>query len=180
MNGIVSTVKIFVQRGRIVLVSLVIVHRPESSASLVVISRPVVINPQRRIELLTCEQIVVGCGASGSDQVAEGILIVGICHCSGGTGEEADRTMAVKAEEESCWLLATGLLRKVHSCTWAHDSALKLIPLSVRAVWMNRPLTTTMYFLKCCLAKFRQLDCFRDFNCFRQTVPLCQDAGATA
>ena len=58
--------------------SLPRVRRPEPSLPLVVIPSPAVINAQGGIELLTGEEIVVERCASGVDQVAEGILVVGV------------------------------------------------------------------------------------------------------
>ena len=74
------------------------VHRPESSLSLVVLAA-VVIDAQERIELLAGKQVIVWRRTGLREQVAEGIVVVGIGNGPGGVHQEAHRAVAVIAAE---------------------------------------------------------------------------------
>ena len=82
--------------GRIPVATFERIHRPESSASLVVVPRPVVVNAQRRIELFAREEIVIRRRTRAAQEVPEGVVIIGIGYRACGTGEEAHAAVTVK------------------------------------------------------------------------------------
>src|SRR5262249_23803978 len=79
--------------------ALIGVHRPESSLPLLVIKGPVVVPGQRRIKLLASEEVILRGRPSLRDQIAEGVVVVGVSDGAGGVGEEADGAVAVEAIE---------------------------------------------------------------------------------
>jgi hypothetical protein len=85
-----------VQRGRLIAITLVVVHRPESAGVGAEVARPVVIEIQVGIELLAGEEIVVRRRTGRVQQIAEGVVIVGVGDGASGVGQRAHRTVPVK------------------------------------------------------------------------------------
>ncbi len=109
INRITIGIDVFVERERLAFAALKRIHRPESSLPLVVITGAVVINAHGGIELLAGEEVVVGRGAGLGDQVAEGLLIVGVGDGACWAGEEAHGAVAVEAVETGVGSAGNGL-----------------------------------------------------------------------
>jgi len=86
---------LWVQAGRVVDRTLVWVAAHEAAAGRVVPARAQVIEAEVGVVALAAVEIGVGGGAGLGDQVAEGVVLVGVGDGSGGIGEHAHRAPAV-------------------------------------------------------------------------------------
>ena len=77
VDRIASDIEIFVQRKRIVALAFKRICRPEASSGNVQIPGAVVVEAEVGVELFAREEVVVGGRARGTDQVAEGVVVVG-------------------------------------------------------------------------------------------------------
>jgi hypothetical protein len=66
-----------VKRRRRARIPVNCVHRPKPAGGDIQIPGAVVVEAEGGIELFAGEEVIVGCGASGVDQVAEGVVVVG-------------------------------------------------------------------------------------------------------
>jgi hypothetical protein len=59
------------------------IHRPEAAGGGVEIAGAVVVEVEVGVELFAREQVVVGCGAGGMDEIAERVVVVGVGDSAG-------------------------------------------------------------------------------------------------
>jgi hypothetical protein len=83
LNGVCSHVDILVERHRRLNIPLEGIHRPETAGGGVEIAGAVVVEVEVGVELFAREQVVVGCGAGGMDEIAERVVVVGVGDSAG-------------------------------------------------------------------------------------------------
>ena len=75
------------------------IHRPEAASGDIQISSAVVVEVEVGVELFAGEEVIVGGGRSercaGADQVAEGVVVVGVGDGAGWAGQGTDAAVAV-------------------------------------------------------------------------------------
>src|SRR5258708_1861841 len=72
------------------------VHRPKTSRRNIQVPRAVVVEVEVRVELFAGEEVIVGRGSGGVEEIAEGVVVVGVRDGASGTRQGAHAAMSIE------------------------------------------------------------------------------------